>query len=755
MARRQLGHTLKRIREVRPAELAYRLRQMLRRGYRRNSLAVRSLGITDSQLRRALKSECHTPEGALSVFKARKCPLLPQSAGGNFQFSALERFDGGIETRTRAEALAENRFLLLNRRWFEAGSSIDWHRKFDADGTWPRDKHWSLIDPRRGHESGDVKLTWELNRLQHFLTLGRAFRYSQDPKLSEAFERQFCSWREQNPYEIGVNWTDCLEVGIRIVSLAWGHALFRGVIGPDIHWALLKCVHEHADHILHHNTDYANANNHLIGEALGLFVAGAAYPEFRDASRWEQWGRRRLEREIVRQVHADGGSKEQSTDYHCFVTEMFIQAYLLAEATGKPFSDAFTDRLQAMLRFLNQIIRPDSTIPQVADGDDAFIFATHLEKRPQTLLALGAAAFGRPELARRAILTEDAAWCLAENEIGQFQEMQPNDPPLAVNFPETQWAAWRSDWSREADFVLFESGPFSLPWTRVHGHASRLNLDLVIRGKRVLSDPGTYTYFGDQELRDYFRRTSSHSCMVVNEEDQCAVNGTFSWESVSEGLLLASGTDARLCYAMGKHDGYLPKFGTQVYRSLVYLPGSYLLVVDAIEGGTDPLIDSYWHFDRGALHEADFGYTFTPWDAQQQVEVHTLNLPDRSIEKGWVSNGYGLKYETPVARARTRERWSAVLFVLLPNGTGAVRLVPGERDNSAAFSCRIESPHGRDECTLAIRPVRHELNDAVFHGTFSLQRSDPSGKSILTAVHGSRSGEREEGSSPEFLVMGQ
>ena len=68
-----------------------------------------------------------------------------------------------------------------------------------------------------------------------------------------------------------------------------------------------------------------------------------------------------------------------------------------------------------------------------------------------------------------------------------------------------------------------------------HGHADTLAIELAIRGKTVLVDSGTYTYHESRELRNYFRSTTAHNTLVIDDKSRHSEPGDkFSWKTKAE-----------------------------------------------------------------------------------------------------------------------------------------------------------------------------------------------------------------------------
>ena len=66
--------------------------------------------------------------------------------------------------------------------------------------------------------------------------------------------------------------------------------------------------------------------------------------------------------------------------------------------------------------------------------------------------------------------------------------------------------------------MVLDAGPHGPARTNgVHSHADALGFDLVVLGRRMLVDPGTFTYVVDPEARDRFRSTAMHNTVTVGD----------------------------------------------------------------------------------------------------------------------------------------------------------------------------------------------------------------------------------------------
>ena len=211
---------------------------------------------------------------------------------------------------------------------------------------------------------GDKKIVWELNRHQHFSTLGQAYWLTGDERYAQAFVDQLSSWMLQNPPKIGINWASSLEVGFRAIAWLWAFYFFNhsASLPADLFARALKFLYLQGRHLETYLSTYFSPNTHLTGEALSLFYLGTLLPEFRAAARWRQKGEQILIEQLERHVQPDGAYFEQSSYSHRYPTDSYTHFLIFAQAKGNTPASV-SQRLRLLLDHLMYIARPDGSTP--------------------------------------------------------------------------------------------------------------------------------------------------------------------------------------------------------------------------------------------------------------------------------------------------------------------------------------------------------------------------------------------------------
>ncbi|MHC4717947.1 MAG: heparinase II/III family protein, partial [Planctomycetota bacterium] len=393
----------------------------------------------------------------------------------------------------RAEQISRHCLSFFDLQDRHLGDPIDWNRDHKAGRAAPR-RFAPWIDYRDFDVTGDCKFVWEPSRHHHLVVLGRAYRASGDTRYASEAAEQLASWLDQCPYGIGMNWRSPLELGIRLINWVWAIDLIgdSGMLDGDLHRRLLASAWMHMWEITRKYSGGSSANNHLIGEAAGVYVASSYWSGLKHAAGWKEASREILCREILAQTHPDGGTREQALGYHMFALQFFVAAGLVARAAGEDFPEAYWSRLEKMFEFLDGLCEGGDMPPQFGDADDGYVLDLGDGGRNVAeWLSVGAALFARSDLkASSAGWSEPGRWLLGRSARGRFEAI-PDPQADAIQsraFPETGYCLLQSGRRGSDDriSVLFDCGERGMGALAAHGHADALGFTLRAFGVDVL-----------------------------------------------------------------------------------------------------------------------------------------------------------------------------------------------------------------------------------------------------------------------------
>jgi len=212
---------------------------------------------------------------------------------------------------------------------------IDWQLDFKSGYRW-REDAWHR-DIRFGELPGvDVKVPWELARLQHLPTLALACHFAraqvsgfQEAVVYEqAFRNQALDFIATNPPGFGVNWACAMDVAIRCANLlvARDIVVASGArLDEAFERAFAASIVVHARHIIK-NLEWAPVyrGNHYLANVVGLLFAAAYLPGGEEADSWLAFAAQEFLTEVTYQFHEDGSNFEASVCYHRLSAEMVL-----------------------------------------------------------------------------------------------------------------------------------------------------------------------------------------------------------------------------------------------------------------------------------------------------------------------------------------------------------------------------------------------------------------------------------------------
>ena len=615
-----------------------------------------------------------------------------------------------------ADKICRHRFRLLGYRDLDYGAEIDWH--LDAvHGLRSPLIPWFKIDFLDFAQIGDHKITWELSRHQHLVTLAKAWLLTGDEAYVREIFAQWYSWQRANPYPLGANWASSLEVAFRSLSWIWvQHLLARCPAVPaGFENDLLHALALNGRHIERYLSTYFSPNTHLLGEAVALFFIGTLYPQISSAEKWKKNGWRIVQEEALRQVRPDGVYFEQSLYYHVYALDFFLHARLLASRNGMEIRSGFDLVLRKMLAVIQAQAQAG---PPEGFGDDdggrLFNSARNRAEHMTDPLAIGSVVFHDDGLQANATLTEEAIWLLGEAALASVAE-PANRVVESKAFPDGGlYIVGSSDPIPQQ--VVIDAGPQGTGRCG-HGHADALSVSLAFAGRRWLVDPGSCCYVGPGNDRNTFRGTRAHNTLAVDGLDQARPEGPFAWSSIPETQTDLWITGHGFTLFAGSHSGYerLPE-PVRHQRFVFHLNGSFWLIRDVAEGRGSHLLETSWHFAPDIeVSTRGSGFVAVPARVHgtgTQASNHLTLLPvdDPSwrseLLSEYVSPAYGERLSAPVVRCTARVELPAEHAALLVPTVGATEGI------EAGKLFRDESPHGA--ATPPMAAYRFE-NSAATH----------------------------------------
>ena len=398
-----------------------------------------------------------------------------------------------------------------------------------------------------------------------------------------------------------------MECALRIISLSISFDLIRNQLGhnkKDVSQAVSSIITDHASFIIKRMSLHSSAGNHVLAESTGLILAGLLFSEHPSSKSWLTFGLEVFDNEIDRQINNSGFGIEGASTYLIQIIEYGI----LCDSFLRKFHfNVPSKTLKAIARGLQQVNMLRNTLktyPIIGDSDSGF-----------------AVSFLFDEVFNKAEINSD---CVANSHIVGIGKA---NCPLSL---------------------VFCNGPLGMAPTYGHGHSHALSIQLYHNGHPVLSDPGTYSYTGQPEWREYFRSTKAHNTININDKDQAQQELLFMWSKPynCKTLYFEQHKDSYIYIA--QHDGYLNQ-DVLHKRMFIFSPNEGLHVKDFLLSSVKYKAELCWNIcslvNDGKITTSDNSIL----DCKLKKSTSDLTFKDNfQINDGWHSPQYNQKY--PIKR---------------------------------------------------------------------------------------------------------
>ena len=558
---------------------------------------------------------------------------------------------GITDLKWRVGQIKMGRFRYFSAQWFEAP---DWHSNPINGFVYPKFQHWSDVDDF-SLKAGDIKYVWEKSRFTFLYDLIRYdFHFSEDQ--SATVLGLITDWIDHNHVNCGPNWKCSQEIALRVLN--WTFALHYYRLSPTLDQVLLdKILCSIYDQMRHVATNVrfsqiAVRNNHVLTEALGLYVVGLMFPQFSESTEWKRHGKSLFETEVASQIATDGTYIQFSMNYHRVVIQLLTWGIRMAELNDDPMCITVYERAKASLHFLRSCQNAMyGLLPNYGHNDGALFFP------------LSERGFGdfRPQMASLANVLgvnldyqegnwrEESEWLTGS----RAKSLLKISPRRISSFPQGGYYV-----IRDAGTLTFlrcgscHSRPFQ---------ADNNHLDIWVCGRNILRDAGTWLYNTDDESTRYFSGTRSHNTVMIENFDQMQKQHRFIWTHWVKNAKGKAGSSDDVYWIEAEFEGFRHVGKRIVHRRRVVKKVGELhwLIEDCVFNVPKGMqIRQLWHPDE------KFGEDFRI----AAVDEKGRELP-MVIERGWYSGVYGKREECDVIVFETDQNYIRTIIesVELPN----------------------------------------------------------------------------------------
>ncbi len=288
---------------------------------------------------------------------------------------------------------------------------IDWQKDYKSgfrfDAKQPYIDQTKLINSK----GIDLKMPWELSRLQHLPQLAIFAKNNSDRKIEliQEFKCQLLDFIMTNPIGMGVNWSCTMDVGIRAANISLALDWFiqldtKNILDDGFKKLTTQYLNQHGNHIFK-NFEYKEGltSNHYLGNIAGLIYISSYLNGNKQLDFWLGYAIQELKNELPKQFFKDGSNFEGSTAYHRLSGEMFIYCFSILQSISNERLDSISsipsknyfikspykrcvlsksnllnqdisDTFYKMAKFAQAYRKPNGNISQVGDNDSGRFF---------------------------------------------------------------------------------------------------------------------------------------------------------------------------------------------------------------------------------------------------------------------------------------------------------------------------------------------------------------------------------------------
>lgn len=481
---------------------------------------------------------------------------------------------------------------------------IDWQKDFNANYNWNFEWYKSIS---YGNNSGsDIKVPWELGRLQHLPYLAYYYSISNKLEVKEEIRNQIFDFMASNPPKFGVQWMTSMDIGIRLVNIIFTLKQFtqhKQLFDTSEMELVNSYLFDHYQHIKD-NIEFSEGmrGNHYLSNLCSIVVYLCHIEETNGKSELLDKYIRLINIELSYQFYSDGTNFEASTRYHIFTSQMLVTADLILQKLAGLSLD--NSRMNRITSFTSELLRFEYP-PQIGDNDSGYYWKIINSEllTSQSLI--------------RTIKSNYIVDRLSNHlEFGYISKKVNN-----------------------IDFI-FKCGKVGQNGKGGHDHNDNLSYCLYFNQIPFVVDIGTYCYTSNFEKRNYYRSSLQHNVMTINQVEQNMfsdnTNNDMFWLDTADTnpIIVKNETD--------KIEANI-EYCSKEYRREILLGSNVITVNDKYQSELEKEIRIHLHPDVNIENVEKDVYKL--WINENTILLDTKANHSR-IEKYMYSPEYGIEIES-------------------------------------------------------------------------------------------------------------
>jgi hypothetical protein len=381
----------------------------------------------------------------------------------------------------------------------------EWHYDNLHDYKW-KASYFNNIDYVSIDDFCDVKIPWEMSRLQYLTILAFAYIENKDDKVLKKYNSIINDWISSNPPGYGVNWTCTMEVAIRMTNMAISLMIVKKYLSEKQINLITQSLTEHKRYISLFPEISDIPGNHYLSNLMGAFVIESISGKNKSIDIKLQ----NFINEAKNQFLNDGSHFEVSPTYHVMCLEMvaIVTAFALRKKSRNNIQIIELIKIYENGVLFCEKIGNNYAVPIFGDNDSGQIISLNKKTRNYKSLKqfLDIINTKRAELN----LEYHTVLLLSISKIiSSDQKSNINDKTNISSFSGHFFTGIKVDQLS----AIMRVGKQGLEGRASHDHDDALHVSLSKNGEDILVDKGCHSYTLDKGIRGKYIVSSAHNSL--------------------------------------------------------------------------------------------------------------------------------------------------------------------------------------------------------------------------------------------------